>query len=204
MPSTMRKRVNRLLLLLTAILLVACALLWKHTQRVTQQRDRYRQNSEALLGQVTRLQIDSTRRAVDVKTLRLTVSEYQEYRAQDAKLIKSLGVRIRNLEAAAKHRLKVEAQITASIKDSLIVRDTVFVPVQTVEMVNPHIVFRGVIQDSVLTAKVHVPVTLNQAVWIEYKRRWLFWKRIKAIHQTIASDNPYVDIEYSEYIKIHK
>lgn len=85
----------------------------------------------------------------------------------------------------------------------MIVRDTVSVPVQTVEMVNPHIEFRGMLQNSVLSAKVRVPITLNQVVWVENKRHWIFWKRVKAIHQTIASDNPCVKIEYSDYIKIH-
>lgn len=74
-------------------------------------------------------------------------------------------------------------------------RDTVFVPVQTVEMVNPHIEFRGVIEDSLLRAKVHIPVTLNQAIYIEYKHKFLWWRwKVKAVHQTITSDNPYVDI----------
>lgn len=199
----MRKIVNRFLLIAVALLLGACVLMWRHTGKITRERDRYRQNSETLLSDIERIRIDSNRMAVDVKTLRLSVFEYQEYRAEDARLIKKLGIRIRNLEAAARHRLSVQAAITSPVKDSVIIRDTVFVPVQTVEMVNPHIEFKGVIEDSILTAKVNVPVTLNEAVWGEYKRRWLFWKRVKAIHQTIASDNPYVQIEYSDYIQIH-
>lgn len=199
----MRKIVNRFLLIAVAILLGTCAVLWRHTGKITRERDRYRQNSEALLSDMERIRIDSNRMAVDVKTLRLSVSEFERYREEDAKLIKKLGIRIRNLEAAAKHRISVEADITSPVKDSVIVRDTVLVPAKTVEMVNPHIEFRGMIVDSVLRAKVRVPVTLNQIVWVEYKRRWIFWKRIKAIHQTIVSDNPYVQIEYSDYIKIH-
>lgn len=200
----MRKIANRVLLVLLMLLLGASFLLWKYAAKVTRERNRYQQNTEALLADFSRIQIDSTRMAVDVKTLRLTVSEYEEYRAEDARLIKKLGARIKDLEAAARHRLSVDAEITSPVRDSIIQRDTVFVPVQTVEMINPHIAFRGVIEDSVLAAKVHIPVTLNQAVWIEYKRRWIFWKRVKAVHQTITSDNPYVDIEYSEYIKIDK
>lgn len=200
----MKKIANRALLVLLALLLAASFLLWRYAAKVTRERNRYQQNTEALLADINRIQIDSTRMAVDVKTLRLTVSEYEEYRAEDARLIKKLGARIKDLEAAAKHRLSVDAEITSPVRDSVIQRDTVFVPVQTVEMINPHIEFRGVIEDSVLTAKVHIPVTLNQAVWVEYKRRWLFWRRVKAVHQTITSDNPYVDIEYSEYIKIQK
>lgn len=47
------------------------------------------------------------------------------------------------------------------------------------------------------------PVMLRQAVWVEYKG-WWFWKRVKAVHQTISSDNPYAEIRYSEYICIRK
>lgn len=200
----MRKIANRVLLVLLVLLLGASFLLWRYAVRVTRERNRYQQNTEALLADVTRIQIDSTRMAVDVKTLRLTVSEYEEYRAEDARLIKKLGARVKDLEAAAKHRLSVDAEITSPVRDSVILRDTVFVPVQTVEMVNPHIEFRVIIEGGTLKADVHIPVTLNQAVWVEYKRRWLFWKRVKAVHQSISSDNPYVDIEYSEYIRIGK
>lgn len=32
----------------------------------------------------------------------------------------------------------------------------------------------------------------------------VFLKRVKAAHQTIWSDNPYVEIGYLEYVIIHK
>lgn len=201
----MKKILNRALIATLIILITVTFLLWKYAVKITKERDRYQQNTEALIADMTRIQIDSTRMAVDVKTLRLTVSEYEEYRAQDVELIKRLGLRVKDLETAAKHRLAVEAQITAPVRDSIIVRDTVFVPVQTVEMVNPHIEFRGVIEGDTLNADVHIPVTLNQAVFVEYKHKFLWWRwKVKAVHQTITSDNPYVDIEYSEFIKIQK
>lgn len=34
--------------------------------------------------------------------------------------------------------------------------------------------------------------------------RWIFWKRMKAVPLTIWSDNPYVEIGYSEYVQIQK
>ena len=201
----MRKILNRVLLALLVILLGLSCLLWRSLVRMTNERNRYQQNTEALLADVRRIQIDSTRMAVDVKTLRLTVSEYEEYRGEDAALIKRLGVRVKDLEAAARHQLVVEAPIVAPVKDSVIVRDTVFVPVQMVEMVTPHIEFRGVIEDSVLRAEVRVPVTLNQAVWVEYKHKFLWWRwKVKGMRQVIASDNPYVEIGYSEYITIQR
>ena len=200
-----KKILNRATLVGLVILAIATLFLWRHTVKLTRERDRYRQNTEALLSDVERIQVDSTRMALDVKTLRLTVSEFEEYRTQDAALIKRLGIRIKDLEAAARHRLLIEAPIVAPLKDSIIIRDTVFVPVKSVEMVNPHIDFRGVIEDSVLTADVRIPVTLNQAVFVEYKHKFLWWRwKVNGVRQIITSDNPYVEIGYSEYIKIEK
>ncbi len=201
----MKRILNRAVFVILAVMVAATIILWRYSVKVTRERDRYRQNTEALLTDVERIQIDSTRMALDVKTLRLTVSEFEEYRAQDAALIKRLGIRIKDLEAAARHQLLIDAPIVAPVRDSIIVRDTVFVPVKSVEMQNPHIDFKGVIEDSVLTADVRIPITLNQAVFVEYKHKFLWWRwKVKGVRQIITSDNPYVEIGYSEYIKIEK
>ena len=156
-----------------------------------------------MLSEVRRIRIDSTTLAVDTKGLRLTVEEYKRFRAQDAETIKKLGVKIKNLEAAAKHQLEVEGPIDAVVKDTVFIRDTVPLLRQKVEMITPHIQLTGMIEDSRLKGQIRVPVTLNQAIWVEYKG-WWFWKRVKAIHQSISSDNPYVDIKYTEYIQMQK
>lgn len=201
----MKRIFNRALLVALALALVAAMLLWRRAERFRTERDRYRDNTEALLADVERRQIDSTRMALDVRTLRLTVAEFEEYRAEDAELIRHLGLRIKDLEAAARHRIEVEAQITAPVRDSVIVRDTVLVAVKTVEMINPHIEFRGIIADSTLRADVRVPVTLHQAIAVEYKHKFLWWRwKVKGIRQVITSDNPYVEVKYSEYIELGK
>ena len=71
-------------------------------------------------------------------------------------------------------------------------------------MQSPHIQLTGLIENDTLKGDIRLPVTLNQQIWLEYKRHWIFWKKVKAVHQTISSDNPYVDIKYSEYIQIDK
>jgi hypothetical protein len=50
-----------------------------------------------------------------------------------------MGVKINNLQAAAKHQLEVAAPINAVIRDTIFIRDTVQVVQQKVEMVSPHI-----------------------------------------------------------------
>lgn len=191
--------------LLVAVLLLSGIVYIQYRRNVhlANERDRYQANNTALLSEVRRMRIDSTTLAVDTKGLRLTVEEYKRFRAQDAETIKKLGVKIKNLEAAAKHQLEVGGPIDAAVKDTVIIRDTVPLLRQKVEMITPHIQLTGMIEDSRLKGQIRVPVTLNQAIWVEYKG-WWFWKRVKAIHQSISSDNPYVDIKYTEYIQMQK
>lgn len=118
-------RLNRILL---ATVLLLCSILWlqhRRTIRLTEERDRFRMNSTALLSDVKRMQIDSATMVLDAKALRLTIDEYKEFRAKDAETIERLGVKIRNLEVAARHEVEVKAPIDAAIRDTLIIRDTV-------------------------------------------------------------------------------
>lgn len=189
-----------------AVILLGVAV-WVQQRRIVsikKERDRYQMNNDALLSDIKQWQVDSTTMATDAKILRLTVDELERYRAEDLVKIKQMGVKIKSLEAAAKHQLEVNADIKASLRDSVIIRDTVPVMVKSVSMNTPHIRLSGIIERDSLIGKIHLPVTLRQAVWIEYKRRWLFWKKVVAVHQTITSDNPHVEIKYSEYITIQK
>lgn len=198
---------NKIKLLGVVVFILLVATVWIQQCRITsikQARDRYQQNSDALLSDMKQWQVDSATMATDVKSLRLTVDEFKRYRAEDLAKIKQMGVKIKNIEAAAKHQLEVNAEITAAVKDSVVIRDTVPVLVKSVSMNTPHIQLCGIIEKDSLIGKIYLPVTLRQAVWIEYKRRWLFWKKVVAVHQTIVSDNPHVEINYSEYITIQK
>lgn len=188
-----------------ALLLLAgvAALCWRRAERLEAERDRYRGNTEVLLADLHRIRVDSATMAVDAGTLRLTVEEYRRLRADDAAKIEAMGVRIRTLEAAARHRIEVAGPIDAAVRDTVVVRDTVPLLRQKVEMITPHIRLEGIIEDQHLKGSIRIPVVLHQALWVEYKGCW-FWKRVKAVHQTVASDNPYVEISYSEYIEIQR
>lgn len=197
------RRSTRYLSLAVLLLGLAVAFLWQRNGCLREERDRYRGNTEALLSDMTRIRVDSTTMAVDVNALRLRVDEYKRLRAEDAEQIKRLGVKIKNLEAAARHEVEVAGPIDAVVRDTVVIRDTVPVLRQKIEMLTPHIQLTGIIEDNRLRGEIRVPVTLRQAVWVEYKG-WWFWKRVKAVHQTISSDNPYAEIRYSEYICIRK
>lgn len=189
---------------LLAAVVVLGGIVWlqhRNTVRLKGERDRYRSNSAALLSEVRRIQADSATMALDAEVLQLTLDEYRRFRAEDAETIRRLGVKVKNLEAAARLEVEVAGPIDAAVRDTVVIRDTVPLLRQKVEMITPHIRLTGIIEDNRLRGEIRVPVTLNQAVWVEYKG-WWFWKRVKAVHQTISNDNPYVEIRYSEYIRI--
>ena len=198
---------NRILVkcLLVAVVLLGGIVWLQHlnTVRLKAERDRYQSNSTALLSEVRRIQVDSATMALDTRTLQLTLDEYRRFREEDAATIRRLGVKIKNLEAAARHEMEVAGPIDAAICDTVVIRDTVPVLRQKVEMITPHIRLTGLIEEGWLKGEIRVPVTLRQAVWVEYKG-WWFWKRVKAVHQTVSSDNPYAEIKYSEYIRIDR
>jgi len=108
-----------------------------------------------------------------------------------------------NFFNAQEHK-SAERPIDATIRDTVIIWDSMPRLRQKVEMRTPHIELSGIIENDRLQGSIRVPVTLHQAVWIWYRRRWIFWKRVRAIHQTILSDSPYVEIKYSEYIQMNK
>lgn len=194
---------NKYSFLIIAVLSGITISLLRSRQRLIEEKDSYKSNTEALMSEVRRIQADSSTMALDIKTLTMSLDEYKRFRAEDEEKIKKLGIRIKDLEAAAKHNVKVDAPIDAEIKDSMMIRDTVPVFLKAVRMDTPYLKINGIIENDRLTGKINLPVTLNQAFWIEYKHKFLWWRwKVKAIHQTISSDNPYVEIKYSEYIKI--
>lgn len=194
---------NKYTFLIIAILSGITISLLRSRQRLIEERDSYKSNTEALMSEVRRIQTDSSTMALDIKTLTMSLDEYKRFRAEDEEKIKKLGIRTKDLEATAKHNVEVDAPIDAEIKDSMIIKDTIPVFIKAVRMDTPFLKINGTIENDRLTGKINLPVTLNQAFWIEYKHKFLWWRwKVKAIHQTISSDNPYVEIKYSEYIKI--
>lgn len=194
---------NKYSFLIIAVLSGITISLLRSRQRLIEEKDSYKSNTEALMSEVRRIQADSSTMALDIKTLTMSLDEYKRFRAEDEEKIKKLGIRIKDLEATAKHNVEVDAPIDAEIKDSVMIRDTVPVFLKAVKMDTPYLKINGIIENDRLTGKINLPVTLNQAFWIEYKHKFLWWRwKVKAIHQTISSNNPYVEIKYSEYIKI--
>lgn len=197
--------IYKILISLVLTLSIATGILYIYAKSLKEEKERYQSNTNALLSDLKRLQIDSTTNAVDVKVLKLTIDEYKQYRAKDSELIGKLKIKIKDLQSISKHNLEVDAPIDASVKDTLILRDTILMRMQAVRMSTPHLQISGIIENNRLRGNIHLPVNIHQTMWIEYKHRFLWFRwGTKTIHQTIMTDNPHVKINYSEVIEIRK
>ena len=97
---------NRLNKVFLSVMLLLVSIVWlqyRRMERLTKERDRFSMNNTALLSDIKRIQSDSATMALDVKVLRLTMDEYKKFRTKDTEKIKELGMRIKHLEAAARH-----------------------------------------------------------------------------------------------------
>lgn len=196
---------NKILLLLALGLGVATYTLYNWGSRMKKERDTYQSNTQALLADARHVRIDSAMMASTIQVLNLSVDEYKKYRVEDAATIKKMRIRINDLEAAGRHDVEINAPVDATVKDTTVIRDTVKVIVKAVKMETPYIKLIGIIEGNHLKGNIHLPVHLHQAFWVEYKHRFLWWRwKVKAIHQTISSDNPYVEIKYTEFINLKK
>lgn len=195
-------------LTLTGIILIAFGIilaLSSQVSKIKKERDIYRSNSDALLSECDTLRIDSANMALDNRTLQLSVDEFKKYRAEDAETIKKLNIKLSRVKSVSTQQLEVNVPIKAEIKDSIttISKDSV-AKERYFKMESQYIKLAGVIRDSVVVGDIKIPVTINQVVYLDYKWKFLWWKKIRGVRQIVNVNNPYVTITYSEFIEITK
>lgn len=163
----------------------------------------YKSNTNALMSDIEKYQIDSSRTAHVVKGLQLTLGEYKEYRAKDLRTIKDLKLKIKDIEAIAKTNLEIKDRIVTALEDTIVLRDSMMVAAKKVQSIDEYTNFTGIIVNDSLEADYRSVVELNQTFYTTYKWKFLWFKGpIKDVRQVIITPNKKVELKYSEYIKI--
>lgn len=177
---------------LLVVLLVVIAVLFQQNHTLRTERDRQISNVETLMGEVKLYKVKDSLNVASVSSLNLTVEELKKYRAEDAKLIKELKLRLKDVEYIAKTEIKT--------KDSLIYKiDTV----GCFHYRDKWLRVDACIADSSMV--IETRDSIAQIVHAIYKHRFLWWKwGIKGFRQEIVNFNPKSKIEYSEIVKVCK
>lgn len=179
-----------------------------HTiKRLTNERDRYKSNTETLLSDVELYRTRDSLSAAKVQSLELNVREYQRFRAEDAKLIKSLKVKNRDLAAVNKTQSKTIIELMAIPRDTIIIRDSIQIPAVAVHCGDEWYDFDGLLTKDIFSGKLANRDSLVIAETVKYKRFLGFlWKtkRIKDRQVDVVSKNPHTSIMGVEHIVIEK
>lgn len=200
-------------LILAAIILAVAAALWvQHAKikRLTDERDKYRSNTEALLADVERYQTKDSLNAVTVGVLQLKLSEFEKYRADDAALIKTLQTKNRDLQAVTTAQLQTINELRGTVRDSIVYLpgDTVTTVLRCVDIVEPWFQLHGCATPDGQFTGTHINRdSLLIAETVQYKR-WLgfLWKtnKIKNRQIDVVSKNPNTEILGVEFVTIEK
>ena len=199
-------------LILAAIILAVAAAFWvQHVKikRLTDERDKYRSNTETLLQDVRTYQTKDSLNAAKVGNLELKLSEYKKYRADDAALIKSLQTKNRDLQRVTTAQMKTINELRANVRDSIVYLpgDTVTTVLRCIEYSDKWVDLDGCIINNTFSGKIITRDSLLITESVQYKR-WLgfLWKtkRIKNREFDIVSKNPNSKITGFEVITIEK
>ena len=196
------------ILTIGAAVLVACMLVTivsqdKKIERLTDERDKYRENTETLLEQTQTYKVQDSLNAAKVGTLELTIKELERYRADDAQLAKDLTSRNYELEQLSKAQARMITELRCTPHDTIIITDTARINAKSVHCGDEWYTFDGLLTDDAftgtMTSRDEIVITEN----VKYKRI-LFWKtkKVKDRQLNAASRNPHTTITNLEHIII--
>lgn len=195
-----------------AMVVAAVATIWVQRtkiEKLTDERNRYRGNTETLLQDVSRYQTKDSLNAAKVGVLELKLSEFEKYRASDAELIKTLQTKNRELERVTTTQMETINELRATVRDSVVYLpgDTVTTVLRCIEYSDKWVDFDGCIINNTFSGKIITRDSLLITETVQYKRFLNFlWKtkRIKNREFDIVSKNPNSKITGFEVITIEK
>lgn len=195
-----------------AMVVAAVATIWVQRtkiEKLTDERNRYRGNTETLLQDVETYKTKDSLNAAKVGVLELKLSEFERYRASDAELIKTLQTKNRDLERVTTTQMETINELRATVRDSIVYLpgDTVTTVLRCIEYSDKWVDFDGCIKNNTFSGKIITRDSLLITETVQYKR-WLgfLWKtkRIKNREFDIVSKNPHTKITGFEVITIEK
>lgn len=195
-----------------AVILVAilsfCWIQHKKIQSLTNERDKYRNNTESLLTDVEHYKTKDSLNAARVQSLELSVKEFERFRAEDAALIKELKSKNRDLASVNKTQAETIIELMAIPRDTvIIIKDSIQVPAISVHCGDAWFDFEGILTAENFSGTLHNRDSLIVAETVRYKRFLGFlWKtkKIKNRYVDIVSKNPHTNILGIEHVIIEK
>lgn len=194
----MKKRLLTVIGVLVLFLIASVVAL----RKARAEKERLEANQTALLSQVEYYTTKSGKSAADVRKLTLTVDELKQYNATLKKTADDLGIKLKRVQSASTTGVRTEVKFITQVRDSIVYRDSIIVPVKAFAWSDPWTDVVGVIERDSVDMNVTSVDTLTTIVHKIPHKFWFIKWGCKAIKQTVVSSNPHTKITYNEYIEV--
>ena len=157
------------------------------------ERDEAVRNSTALLEGMTEYKVRDSLNASKVHELELSVNDWKRLRADDAQLIKDMGVKNSYLASIITSQMQTSQQVQGVLVDTMIIHDSIPVRAQKIDIIEKWVDVHGMIIDNKFEGVINTRDSLVLVETIQYKRFLGFlWKtkRIKSRELNVLSKNP--------------
>lgn len=194
----MKKRLLTVIGVLVLFLIASVVAL----RKARAEKERLEANQTALLSQVEYYTTKNGKSAADVRKLTLTVDELKQYNATLKKTADDLGIKLKRVQSASTTGVRTEVKFITQVRDSIVYRDSIIVPVKAFTWRDPWTDVSGVIERDSVDLSVQSVDTLTTIVHKIPHKFWFIKWGCKAIKQTVVSSNPHTKITYTEYIEV--
>ena len=194
----MKKRLLTVIGVLVLFLIASVVAL----RKARAEKERLEANQTALLSQVEYYTTKNGKSAADVRKLTLTVDELKQYNATLKKTADDLGIKLKRVQSASTTGVRTEVKFITQVRDSIVYRDSIIVPVKAFTWRDPWTDVQGVIERDSVDLSVQSVDTLTTIVHKIPHKFWFIKWGCKAIKQTVVSSNPHTKITYTEYIEV--
>lgn len=177
----MRKIIDIAAIVVSVLLIISWFAITEQNKELTAERDKYKNNTEVLSGQVEHYKTADSLNAARVRALELSLDEFERYRAQDAQLIKSLKQRNRDLQSVNDMQMQTIIEMQGAPRDTTIIRDSVPVKAKAVECGDPWYSFKGLLTDTDFSGRLETKDSLIISESVEHKRFLGFLWKMKAV-----------------------
>ena len=173
--------------------------------QLTEERDKYKENTETLLEETATFKVRDSLNAAKVGTLELTVKEFEKYRADDAALVKDLKAKNRDLDQLNKAQMRTIEELRCIPRDTIILIDSIPIKAKKVHCGDEWYTFDGLMTEDEFTGQMQTRDELVLTETVRYKK-FLFWKTKKILDRELeaVSKNPHTTITNLEHIIIDK
>ena len=177
----------------------------RQIRNLTDERDKYKSNTEALLADCDQYEIRDSIHAARVGSLELTLKEFEQYRAADAALIRDLTGKNRDLEQLSKTQAQTIIRLQATPRDTVILIDSIPISAKSVHCGDTWYDFDGLLMADTFSGTLRNREQILVTETVQYKRCLLFkTKKVKDRRLDVVSLNPHTTITNIEHIIIDK